>query len=61
MVILTIHSILETLIRKEVSGMARGLGSANMDPAKKRRIQSEGGKSSHGGGRPRGPKNDHAP
>lgn len=33
--------------------MARGLGSPNMDPAKKRQIQSMGGKASHGGGRKR--------
>lgn len=30
----------------------RGLGSANMSDETKRRIQSEGGKASHGGGRP---------
>ena len=29
----------------------RGLGSKNMDPATKYRIQSAGGKASHGGGR----------
>lgn len=31
----------------------RGLGSKNMDPATKHRIQSAGGKASHGGGRTR--------
>lgn len=31
----------------------RGLGSPNIDPATKYRIQSAGGKASHGGGRPK--------
>lgn len=32
----------------------RGLGSSKMSPAKKREIQSMGGKASHGGGRKSG-------
>lgn len=40
--------------------MARGLGSPNMDPAKKRQIQRQGGKASHGGGRKRSRKDEEA-
>jgi hypothetical protein len=55
--VLSIFCNLGIVKRKEVTyHMAtsnRGLGSPNMSEEEKRRIQSEGGKASHGGGRKR--------
>jgi hypothetical protein len=40
-----------TMAAKQVVRKKRGLGSSNIDEKTKHRIQSMGGKASHGGGR----------